>query len=976
MSNALSEQQLAGARSPSLANKYRPQRFEDVYGQDHPVRYLSGLIKRGRIRRNLLLHGAVGSGKTSLVRLYAKALICDAPTQSGSPCGTCQWCAAESEDQPGLYEHDVSGRDGGGIGDIKSRVDELNRPPSIYRRQVLFFDEAHRLEKDAADFLLKAVEEPAEGVVFCFATTEVDKIRPALRSRLVDLQVRPLPAPLAIDFLKTVAAKEGIACEPEALSLLAGLKQGYPRDLLTGLDQVHDAEAGPVTLERVRSVFDVDHTRVLVDYFMALAEGDLARQTELIVSWQEPALDKIRWLQAFLTSLYLNDIVGRRVIVDAVIASIKALERAPIIKGFCHRLNLEEPEALARFWRPMMQFWAAPTADLSEAANMLRLALFHDFVNEELPRLGERPGSTLASTSMRKPAPASMLVPSAGFAQVSLNARPAIPPGVEDAADADGDAGFLQASDVREIINRASFLTQEYGVLFNIAFEVVPSLMGADTETEGVKLVQELCAELGEQVAAWDGEGVFAHLTLFEMHRRRVARPHRRPSAASGGQGPRHRLCRTCRRLAAQLATGAAPLAARARDHGHEGAEGRRRCGPRVSLEQDPGAVRGPRRGGRGLGPADRAVGSAARASGNPPPASAGAGPASSAGSRIGQSAAGGDRGGVGQPDGAAVGLRCQGVGRDPDGVGASGVSRPARHQKGARGGARRASADAWQRYAASPGGGGAAGRRLAFTAREAAPELARLVARAGGLTLMLDVDYLLQRPPLDKPLIYRYRTGVMLPKLRNLIREEANRKGWLPRTDCHPRELLGYGCGSLFDDLPDYDWAQAKSDLGQAGIDAALKALARGEPGPSMHFIPMTRLFARQPRWPEIEEADRDERCIVIDEPVITRATPPETLKAVLHYLEATTDLAQQPELLEQPGFVESFEILIDRGDVELPELMQAFDERVLIATDPVTNRFDPQALCSRGARAAGTAFANEDGAAVPHLPRWAGTP
>ena len=146
----------------------------------------------------------------------------------------------------------------------------------------MFFDEAHSLANEAADSLLKDVEEAKPGVIFCFATTEFARIRPALRSRLSPLEVHPLSASDAVGLLKYVADKEGIEYEPSALELLARLKQGYPRDILKGLGQVFEPGSGLLTTKQVRKAFDVDHTQVLVAYFLALADGDSARQTQLM----------------------------------------------------------------------------------------------------------------------------------------------------------------------------------------------------------------------------------------------------------------------------------------------------------------------------------------------------------------------------------------------------------------------------------------------------------------------------------------------------------------------------------------------------------------------------------------------------------------------------------------------------------------------------------------------------------------------
>ena len=195
----------------------------------------------------------------------------------------------------------------------------------------------------------------------------------------------------------------------------------------------------------------------------------------------------------------------------------------------------------------------------------------------------------------------------------------------------------------------------------------------------------------------------------------------------------------------------------------------------------------------------------------------------------------------------------------------------------------------------------------------------------------MLDVEYLLQRPPLERSVVYRYRTGVLRPRFLAACAEAAANE------ECElASAVLGLDRVSLFAELvPVYDWAQAKRDKKRkSAFDAELKALAAGGEGPSVHLIPMPKDLSKQPSWPEIEEI-----CCVIDEPIIS----PATLEPVLRYLEATTDLKQQPKLLAQTGFIESFDILFDRGTVELPELMRAFDERILLSTDLVTGQFDP---------------------------------
>jgi DNA polymerase III subunit gamma/tau len=480
--------------SINFASKHRPHTFEKVRGQPHPVRFLSGLIQRGQVGRSLLLHGAIGSGKTSLVRIYARALNCDAPTEEGSPCLGCQPCL----NKEGFHEYDTSG-DRGDRETVLDWVRQRNRRPRGHKWNVLFFDEAHSLTSQAADALLKQVEEPEPQVIFCFATTEYERIRPALRSRLIGFEIKPLPANQAIKLLQECALEEGIKYEPGALELLAGLRQGYARDLLIGLEQVSDPGGSPITVARVREVFDVDHTDHLLAYASALALGDPAAQEQTWFGWNEAAATKIRWLQALLTGLYYNDVLGRTLVVDALISSILPPERAPILAGFRKRLGVVKTSALAPHWRAMMAYWPVEPDHLGETALQMRIALFHYFVNHELPAL-----EGAVRIKAREPRSVGTNTACAIAGQASTSHSPV-----------EGGARFPTINDVHGIIESASFLAQEHDRLFNAHILIKPALMGADEEKDAVALIAAFCEELDAEFAGLRGEP-FARLSLIE----------------------------------------------------------------------------------------------------------------------------------------------------------------------------------------------------------------------------------------------------------------------------------------------------------------------------------------------------------------------------------------------------------------------------------------------------------------------------
>ncbi len=344
-------------------------------------------------------------------------------------------------------------------------------------------------------------------MLFFFATTEVERIRPALRSRLFDLLLRPLPAAGAIAFLRKYAEAERIDCEWGALELLAGLRNGYPRDLLLGLERVREPGVR-LTIRQVRDAFDVDQTEVLIAYFEALADGDLDRQTELAFGWRETMVDKIRWIQAFLISLYHNNILHRRLVVDGVIEAIPELARVRILDAFCLRLKVDNHLELESFWQRLMEFWLAPDAGADETALGLRLTLFHRLVNDhtlehELARLTE---------GWVMPSDEALSAMSMSGAPRGFGPPPASSPSVNDEA---AEPGYLTAGDVRRVVNCASFLRQEHGLLFNVAFEISPCLLGEDDEAVAVATIETFRDELIAQALVW-GDEVRAWLTVLE----------------------------------------------------------------------------------------------------------------------------------------------------------------------------------------------------------------------------------------------------------------------------------------------------------------------------------------------------------------------------------------------------------------------------------------------------------------------------
>lgn len=461
----------------SLSDNYRPARFEKIVGQDEAVTTLSRLITGGRLRRNLLLQGAFGSGKTTLARIYAKALNCENVNEWGSPCNECSSCNSQQEY---LFEYDVPGL-GGDEPLIRQWVDERYRSPPSSKTRVLFFDEAHALKPAAMDVLLKRIEEPLPGIIFCCATTEPWKLKPALKSRMRELEVSALSVPDAVSLLERIADEEGIAYDRDALALLAAIKRGHPRDLINGLEQVADFDER-VTVETIKIVFDLDPHESLVDYFVALGRGDRQRLTHVMRRWDASPGEKIRQVRAFLSSLYYQNILGQDLAIDALTSSITR-GRAEIVSAFGERLQAEGPRALEPYWNAMMFHWSRFPIDRDQSALQLQLAVFEDFVSRQLPNSVTADGHSSVHLERR---------------QASKADQP--PFSLDDAFDHPGGADsrqrFLSQADVRDIVNRASFLPQHYGQLMNAAFTIIPSPDARLSEETAVAAVKGFCSEL------------------------------------------------------------------------------------------------------------------------------------------------------------------------------------------------------------------------------------------------------------------------------------------------------------------------------------------------------------------------------------------------------------------------------------------------------------------------------------------------
>jgi DNA polymerase-3 subunit gamma/tau len=230
----------------ALYRKYRPQRFDEVVGQDHVVTTLAREVVDERIAHAYLFAGPRGTGKTTAARLLAKALNCTNRAADGEPCNECASCMGITEGTSlDVIELDAASHNK--VEDIREmRVNVGTVAAAGGARRVYILDEAHMLSRAAGNALLKTLEEPPEHVVFVLATTEPYKLLDTIRSRAQRFDFHPVPVEILIDHLEEIAGREHFEAEPDGLSMVATHARGSVRDAMSLLEQVASLGAGRI----------------------------------------------------------------------------------------------------------------------------------------------------------------------------------------------------------------------------------------------------------------------------------------------------------------------------------------------------------------------------------------------------------------------------------------------------------------------------------------------------------------------------------------------------------------------------------------------------------------------------------------------------------------------------------------------------------------------------------------------------------
>lgn len=293
--------------SLTFYRKYRPQTFADVVGQKHVVQTLTNAVRFDRLGHAYLLTGPRGTGKTTLARLFAKAINClDRKQSESEPCGQCDHCRLMEHNRSlDIIEIDAASHTG--VDNIRALRETLSLPPTLGSHKIYIIDEAHMLSAGAWGALLKTLEEPPTHVIFILATTAFHKVPETILSRCQRFDLSRHSLKLIVEKLEKIATQETLAIEKSALEAIALAAEGGMRDAESLLTQIATLESRPITEAHVSEMLGTTQRESIASLLRLLSQAELYPSLKFVRQLGEDGVD----LSIFCGSLlyFLRDLL-------------------------------------------------------------------------------------------------------------------------------------------------------------------------------------------------------------------------------------------------------------------------------------------------------------------------------------------------------------------------------------------------------------------------------------------------------------------------------------------------------------------------------------------------------------------------------------------------------------------------------------------------------------------------------------------